>query len=326
MQGKAQSDRSAATRVYVGIDVCKAWLDVHLHPLGQAFRVDNNGTSWKRLRQQLRACNVTLVVMEATGKHHRAAHRALHDAGFAVAIVNPLRARLFAEAAGALAKTDKIDARMLALMGESLEPRAMVPCPVLIESLQELMRARTAAVDHRTALSNQLGEARVALVQRELGRCMKHVDGHIDRLEKEIQRLIGSDPALAHRYQIVLSIPGVGPSAAAWLVVGIAELGSCTGRQASMLAGLAPVDDRSGSRDGVKRIRGGRGDVRRGIFMAALSATRFNPDLKVVYERLVAAGKEHKKAIVAVMRKIVVLANTLLTEQRHWQPLAPKIA
>lgn len=326
MQGKASSDQSATTRVYVGIDVCKAWLDVHIHPIGQSFRVENTGKGWKQLRRMLRQYQVALIVMEATGKYHREAHRALHAAGFAVAVVNPYRARLFAGAAGAFAKNDRIDARMLAVMGEGLKPAAVAPTPELIANLLELLRARQAAVDERTALSNQRGETKLKFLERAFDSRIKFIEQHIDKLEGEIMRLLETDPALLRRYEIVLSIKGVGPIAAAWLVIGIAELGSCNSKQSSLLAGLAPLDDDSGDRRGVKHIRGGRGDVRRGIFMSAISAARWNADLKAFYDRLIASGKAHKVAIVAVMRKLVVLANTLLTQDRHWQPMAPKNA
>ena len=146
------------------------------------------------------------------------------------------------------------------------------------------------------------------------------------RLEAEIQRLIDSDPQLARRYAIVKSIRGIGPVAAVALIVGLAELGTCSAKQAAMLAGLAPIASDSGESKGARHIRGGREDVRRGIFMPAISAARCNPTLKPFYHRLIASGKLHKVAITAVMRKLVVLANTLLTENRHWQPEAPKTA
>jgi transposase len=326
MQGKASSEQSAATQVYVGIDACKAWLDVHIHPIGQSFRVANTGKGSKQLRRKLLAYDVALLVMEATGKYHRQAHRVLHEVGFAVAIVNPLRARRFAEAVGALAKNDRIDAKMLAVMGESLKPEAIAPGPALRERLKELMRGRQTLVDQKTALSNQLGEAGDAVLKRELNRLIKQVADASARLETEILRLIGTDPALERRFKIVLSIPGVGPIAAVWLVVGLAELGACSARRASHLAGLAPLDDDSGDRKGIRRIRGGRADVRRGIYMAAVAATRCNPDLKAFYDRLIARGKEFKRAITAVMRKLVVLASILLTQDRQWQLLAPKRA
>jgi transposase len=326
MQGKVSPERSALKRVYVGIDVCKAWLDVYLHPIGQSLRVQNTAKGFKGLLRTLAKHQVALVVIEATGKYHRSVHRALHEAGIAVAVVNPLRSRLFAEAVGALAKTDRIDAKVLAMMAESLQPKAVAPLPAELENLQELRRARQAAVDDRTALSNQLGETKGAFLQRGLKRRLEQVSEFIARLEAEIQRLIDSDPELARRYAIVKSIRGIGPVAAVALIVGLAELGTCSAKQAAMLAGLAPIASDSGESKGARHIRGGREDVRRGIFMAAISAARCNPTLKPFYHRLIASGKLHKVAITAVMRKLVVLANTLLTENRHWQPEAPKTA
>ena len=150
-----------------------------------------------------------------------------------------MRSRLFAEAVGALAKTDRIDAKVLAMMAESLQPKAVAPLPAELENLQELRRARQAAVDDRTALSNQLGETKGAFLQRGLKRRLEQVSEFIARLEAEIQRLIDSDPELARRYAIVKSIRGIGPVAAVALIVGLAELGTCSAKQAAMLAGLA---------------------------------------------------------------------------------------
>ena len=141
MQGQKSPERSAQG-VYVGVDVCKDWLDVYLHPVGQAFRVANAPEGLKAFKRRISELPIELIVMEATGKFHRQTHRTLHAAGFAVAVVNPLRARLFAEAVGQLAKTDRLDARVLALMGQALEPSAIAPAPEAIEALQELARAR----------------------------------------------------------------------------------------------------------------------------------------------------------------------------------------
>ena len=156
MQGKVLLERSA-TPVYVGIDVCKARLDVYIRPTGQKLTVSNDRDGLKRLKRVLKTCKVALVVMEATGKLHRLAHRNLHAGGFAVAVVNPLRSHLFAEALGTLAKTDAVDARMLAILGESLKPTASEPQAEHLETLRELVGGRDAAVAARTALKNQLG-------------------------------------------------------------------------------------------------------------------------------------------------------------------------
>lgn len=201
MQGKVPLANSAATRVYVGIDVCKAWLDVHAHPLGQSFRVPNTRDGLTQLKRRLANLDVALIAMEATGKFHREAHRHLHAGGFAVAVVNPLRSRLFAQATGQLAKTDQVDARMLALLAAMLEPKAKAPPPEALENLQEIVRGRAAFVAQRTQLNNQLGSAKTTCLRQQIRRQLKTLEGAIARLETEMERLIAADPA-----------PGAAPS------------------------------------------------------------------------------------------------------------------
>lgn len=328
MQGKSLRERSAKSAVaesavYVGIDVCKDWLDVHLHPLGRRLRVANSRDGLKRLKRQLCGLGVELVVMEATGKFHRQAQRTLHAAGLPVAIVNPLRSRLFAEAVGALAKTDAVDARLLAILGESLAPAAQPPAPEHLEALGELVAARQAATAEATALAHRLGASATAFLKAELKRRLASLKRHIARLEAEIARRIASDPELARRHAVVKSIPGIGPVAAAMLIVGLSELGMCSNKAAALLAGLAPIAADSGERTGERHIRGGRAPVRTVLYMAALTASRCNRDLAIFYQRLRAAGKKPKVALTAVMRKLVVLANTLITQDRLWQPKPP---
>ena len=195
-----------------------------------------------------------------------------------------------------------------------------------MEDLQELLRTRQALVDERTAFLNRSGACALASVRRELTRLKSAIAASIARIEKEIARLIGTNPGLGRRYQIVLSIPGVGPVAAAALVIGLSELGACTAKQAAMLAGLAPIACESGESKGARHIRGGRGNVRRGLYMAAVSAVSHNKSLKAFYDHLIAAGKLPKVALTAVMRKLVVIANTLIAQDRFWQPEAPKCA
>ena len=323
MQGKALPEQDAKPAVYVGVDVCKDWLDVHVHPTGHAFRVANDRNGLKRLKRELATVAVAGVVMEATSKYHRAAHRSLHEADLPVAVVNPLRARLFAEAIGALAKTDRIDARVLALMAERLQPAPTAPCAVALEQLQEIMHARTAAIAERTALQNRLGVTTNGFLRRELARRIKAIEAHIERLDAEIERKIAADPVMARRRAVLLSIPGIGPVAAHVLLIHLAELGSCSAKQAAMLTGVAPLACDSGERQGQRRIRGGRACVRSVLYMAALSATRYNPDIKAFADRLKANGKAAKVVLVAVMRKLVALANVLVQQDRPWQQIKP---
>ena len=319
MQGKIPSVR-AETAVYVGIDVCKAWLDVYLHPTGRGLRFSNDKEGLKLLCKELGGAGVGLVAMEATGKLHRLAHRMLSRAGYPVAVVNPLRSRKFAEALGQLAKTDRIDAQLLAIYGACLSPGATpVPAKILAE-LQELVMARQAAKADETALKNRhaAAESKVLkrLLQRQIEACARAIEG----LEAAIKPLLESDPALKRRYGILCSIKGVGPAVAAMLAACLSELGLLSAPKIAALAGVAPFDDDSGDRRGQRRIMGGRAHVRRALYMAALSAARCNPDLKAFYERLRANGKAAKLALTAVMRKLVALANTLIREDRHWTP------
>lgn len=304
MQGKAMPEPNAMP-VYVGVDVCKEWLDVHVHPSGQTLRVSNDRVGLKRLKRMLAPLPVARILMEATGKHHRAAQRSLHAADLAVAVVNPLRARLFAEAAGTIAKTDAIDARLLAVMGAALEPAETAPPPAALEEVCELVNART------------------AFLKAELRRRCDACQRHIERLDAEIERRILAQPDMARRHAILCSIPGIGPITAAIFLAGLAELGTCSAKQAAMLAGVAPVANDSGDKSGRRAIRGGRMPVRNAAYMAALSASRHNPDLAAFAKRLKNAGKRPKIVIVAVMRKLVVLANTLITQNRLWTPIAP---
>ena len=323
MQGKVMSEHSAPTDVDVGIDVCKAFLDIHILPANTVLRVANTKTGLKKLLAALKGLAVRTIVVEATGKYHRECHRTLHDSGYAVTVVNPGRARLFAESLGALAKTDKVDARMLAVFGSMAKLAATPPLPETLENLREIVRNRDAAILAKTALENQLGTATLASVIKQIGTQIKAAARAADVLEREALSIVKADPGLKRRFEILVSIAGVGTITAIGLIANMPELGSLDNKQAGMLAGLAPVASDSGQRRGARHIRGGRAAVRTGIYMAALSATTHNPQLCAFYDRLVAAGKPKKVAITAVMRKLIGLANLLLKEDRLWSPKAP---
>jgi len=320
MQGKVMSEQGAMAAVYVGIDVCKERLDVYLHPIARHFAVSNDAGGLRRLKRVLADHPVERVVMEATSKYHRAAHRSLSAAGLAVAVINPLRARLFAEAAGTLAKTDAIDARMLALIAERLDPAAVAPRREAVEAVQELARARRAAVDERVALVQRRSTSTTPFLRRELARRARLLDGHIARLEAELQRIIAADPLLVRRQAILCSIPGIARTTAVALMASLDEIGGISGKQAAALAGLAPFAHDSGPRKGARHISGGRQDLRNALYMAALCAARFNPDLAAFNQRLRNNGKPPKVALVAVARKLLELANSLVRDNRTWIP------
>lgn len=322
MQGKVLTEQAIAA-VYVGIDVCKAHLDVCLGTTGERFRVDNDKPGRRTLLRRLGEHEVALVAMEPTSKYHRALHRQLHDAGIAVALVNPLRARLFAEACGRLAKTDTIDAAILALLAERMTPAVTPPPSPDEEALAELVSARRAAVAERIALANRRGTAVSAFLRRELATRLRSLERHIARLEARIEAAIAQDPATARRAAILRSIPGVGPVATVALLSELREIGTLGAKQAGALAGLAPFARDSGPIQSPRRIRGGRSNLRSTLYMAALVASQRNPDLKRFYQSLRARGKPAKIALTAVARKLVVLANRLIAENRTWMPIHP---
>jgi transposase len=318
MQDKVMSEHSAISLVDVGIDVCKACLDVHILPAETVLRVANNKKGYKQLMSALRGLKVRIVVVEATGKFHRGVHEFLHAAGLTVAVVNPLRARLFAESLGALAKTDAVDARMLATFGQIAALKAYPPLPENLENLREIVRNRDGAIAAKVVLENQFSTAALAGVKKQIELQIKAAIRAADAFEAMAVEVIEEDPALARRLEILTSIPGVGTITAVGLIANMPELGSLDAKQAGMLAGLAPTASDSGQRNGPRHIRGGRPVVRSGVYMAAHSAARFNAPLKATYEHLLARGKLKKVALTAIMRKLIVLANTLLKEDRCW--------
>lgn len=326
MQGKEASEQETKVKSNVGIDVSKCWLDAHVLPGGESLRVANSPEGIRKLKRWFLRFDLALVVVEATGKWHRPLRRSLDASTIPVAVVDPFRVRMFAKAQGIFAKTDRLDARVLALFAAILAPPIRPPAPEALEELKELIVARASAVEAQTALKNQLSAAESKFLKRQLTRRITRSAKDIAALEREILKRIKADQGLARRYVVLASIPGFGPVVAATLIASLAELGACTRREIGMLAGLAPIADESGQRHGARVIWGGRADVRRILYLAAVSATRFNADMKIFYQRLTETGKTPKAAIIAVARKLVVLANTLISQDRTWELHAPKHA
>ena len=323
MQGKELSEQGPSGEAYIGIDVCKSHLEIHVHPDDVAFRVTNDRCGIGALVRRIAGMRVGLVVVEATGKWHRPAHRRLHAAGYDVAVINPYRSRKLADAMGDLAKTDAIDGRTLALYGEALRPRATPPLPAALEAFRELVLARRADVAEKTALTNRLGTAEHRLVARQLRTRIATLERHIKTLDTAIAGAVKADPAMAGLFRILTSIPGIGPVAATTLIAELNELGTCSRTQIAALLGVAPMNWDSDPLRGHRIIKGGRAPLRAVLYMAAVAAIRTNPDLKAFYQRLRDNGKPSKLALTAVMRKLIVLANTLVKENRTWTPIAP---
>jgi len=320
MQGQEATEHVKSS---IGVDVSKQWLDVHIRPQGEHARFANTAEGIRRLKRRLERLDAACVVCEATGKWHRPLWRSFAASGIPVAMADPFRVRMFAKAQGILAKTDRLDAQVLSAFAAVMNPAQRPPAPEAVEDIAELVIARASAVAEQSGLKNQLAAARVAFLCRQLARRIKSLDDVIEALEREIGKRIAAEPGLARRFAILTSVPGFGFVTAVTLIAGLSELGSLDAKQAGMLAGLAPIADQSGKRDGIRVVCGGRPNIRRALYLAALSAVRCNSPMKAFHKRLRAAGKKPKAVLVAVARKLAVLVNALIAQDRTWQPEAP---
>ena len=310
------------TRNCVGVDISKAHLDAYQCPCGKAARFSNDAAGFKALIAWIES-PVRAVVYEPTGQFHRAFEEALLSAEIPLVRVNPLQARRFAEAIGQRAKTDAVDARMLAQMGAAVDLRPTEVSSPARRALEELQVAREALVRDRTAALNREKHLQNRLVKRQNKTRLSQVNRHLAAIDAEIAKRLVEDEVLARRAEILMSIPGVSRVTAAALLSLMPELGCVDAKAIASLAGLAPVTRQSGIWQGQSHIQGGRSRVRRQLYMPALASICYNPDLRAKHRQLVAQGKPGKVAVVAVMRKLLVLANALLGQDRTWSPDPP---
>ena len=308
--------------VVAGIDVGKAKLDAHILAGGLDRQFNNDKCGRRALRNWLLKHGVTRAVLEPTGRYHRNLHQGLFDAGIETVLVNPLRSRRFAEAIGKLAKNDRVDAAMLARFGLLDGLEAIPPQPRNLQLLSDLLVLRR-------KLLKQLGALRKLCAELDTeaagcpGTTLAAFQSDIADCDRRMRQCIAADAALTRRDAIIQSIPGFGPVNAACLCADMPELGTLGRRKAAALFGLAPFDRDSGQHRGHRSIRGGRAQPRHLLYMAALTAMRWEPASQACYQRLAAAGKPHKVALVAVMRRLTGLLDTLLRENRLWQPAPP---
>ena len=307
------------TEITIGVDISKEALDAYRFPGGESRRFDNTAKGHTALMRWI-GTRPARVVYEPTGAYHRGFECRLAAAGLPLVKVNPRQARRFAEATGKLAKTDRCDAAMLARMGAVLALTARPLRSALLNDLKDLHMARAALIKDRTAARNRAKTLTLALLRRHSGERLKQIQRQLGDIDQTILTLIKADPDLAQRLDILISIPGVSQATACALLIDMPELGTLKPPEAASLAGLAPVVRQSGTWTGRAFIRGGRSNVRQALYMPALVAMRFNPDLKAKYQALKAAGKPAKVAITALMRKLIILANALLKAQRKWTP------
>lgn len=306
----------------VGLDVSKGWLDCHVLPGGQAWRVSNDAAGLAALIEWLRALGVGSAVLEASGSYEKAAVAALGAAGLSVRVVDPKRVRYFAKALG-LAKNDRIDALVIARFGlATADGREATILPnARREELSELLGARQDLLDHRTALNHQMRMLSSDTTQ-VLGGLLAELERAIATLDERIAKAIAAHEPFAEMARRLDSVPGLGPVAIAALIAWLPELGKLSRRKLAHLVGVAPFDDDSGRRHGVRVIKGGRTKLRNVLYMSAMVAatTACNPPLNAHYKALRAKGKEAKVAIIACLRRLLGMLNAMVARSQDWQP------
>jgi transposase len=312
---------------WIGIDVSKAKLDVASYPNGSNWQVDNTSAGIATLSEQLRELAPERIVLEATGGYESVVAANLAAEQLPVVVVNPRQVRDFARALGQLAKTDRLDAAVLAHFAEAIRPEVRPLPDAMARALSARVARRRQLLDMLTAEQHRL---MMAAVQDAPHALRDQIGEHIDwlrrqskELDDELHQQVRASPVWREREDLLRSIPGIGPIASATLLSQLPELGQLDRKAIAKLVGVAPLSRDSGTLRGKRMIWGGRAAVRAVLYMAALSAIRHNPHIRVFYERLVAAGKPRKVALVASMRKLLLLCNAVLRTHTRWSPVIP---
>ncbi|UGA42392.1 IS110 family transposase [Bradyrhizobium quebecense] len=306
--------------IYVGIDVSKDRLDVHVRPGEEAFAVARDGKGLEELVARLQAISPVLIAVEATGGFETIVAAALAGAQLPLVVVNPAQIRHFAQAVGQRAKTDPIDAAVIARFVEAVkpEPRAMPDQEARL--LAELVSRRRQIIEMIVAERQREKRAENVRVRKSLARHIKVLEKELPEIDNDIDTLVRGSPVWRAKEELLVSFPGVSNTLARTFLAEVPELGTLNRRQIASLAGLAPFTRQSGRWKGKSMIGGGRAKLRAGLYMAALSASRYHPQLKVFYRRLVTAGKPKMVALIAVARKVLTTLNAMLRDQKPWQP------
>lgn len=303
---------------YIGIDVSKDRLDIAVHESGESLHCQNTQAAIETLLGQLQAMQPELIVLEATGGYERLCAAMLAAAGLAVSVVNPRQVREFARSSGILAKTDRLDARVLAHFGAAIQPEPRALPDAQQQLLDELILRRRQIVANLVAEKNRLGMAQGAKVKKSLRQAIKFYERQLDELDREVGEHIERSPLWRAREDLLRSFKGVGPVSSRTLIGDLPELGRLDRKRIAALVGVAPMARDSGKRKGVRTISGGRGQVRAVLYMVAVTAIRSNAPIRAFYQRLRAAGKPAKVALVACMRKILIILNAMVRTQTRW--------
>ena len=304
---------------YVGVDVSKDRLDVHVRPSGQVFAVARDSHGLEQLANKLRALAPALIVLEATGGFEVAVAAALVSAQLPLAIVNPRQIRDFARATGRLAKTDALDAQVIALFAERIRPEPRPIADADSQILAELIARRRQIIEMIGMESNRLRQARDLRVQRAIEAMLKTLKAQLAVLDRDINDTVKGSPAWRKADELLTSVPGVGEVTARTLIADLPELGQLDRRRVAALVGVAPINRDSGQMRGRRLIAGGRTEVRSALYMATLSATRWNPVISKHYQALVERGRPKKVALVACMRRLLGILNAIVRTKAPWQ-------
>ena len=307
----------SAQGMVAGIDVSKDWLDVALG--SESLRVANDTAGVSTLIERLRNGDVQLVVMEATGGYETQAASAIAGAGLRLAVVNPRQVRDFAKATGRLAKSDRIDAHVIAAFGQAIDPQIVRLPDEQARELEALLVRRSQLVGMRVQESNRLALMQGA-VRKQIKSHIAWLDRAIDELNTDLSARLRQSPVWREKDELLRSLKGIGPITSGTLMTGLPELGELDRRSIAALVGVAPFNRDSGAFRGRRVIWGGRAHVRHMLYMAATAAIRSNPVIKPFYERLIARGKPHKVAVVACMRKMLTILNAMVRSNTPWSP------
>ena len=310
--------------VYVGLDVAKANVDVAVRPSGECWSVPNTEGGVEDLVARLRPMTPALVVCEATGGFERPAIAALAAAGLPVVVANPRQVRDFARATGQLAKTDRLDAGILALFAERVRPTPRPLPDAAAQLLDAVLTRRRQLLEMLTAEKNRLGFAPKPL-HRGIQSHIRWLERQLDDVTAELAALIEASPVWRAKDDLLQSVPGVGPIVSCTLLGELPELGTLSHKQIAALAGVAPLARDSGTLRGKRMVWGGRASVRTVLFLAALCGRRWNPALKSFYERLIAAGKPKKVALIACARKLLTILNAMVRNNTRWMTADARI-
>lgn len=305
--------------INVGVDTGKAQLDFYVRPLDQAFSVPNTAAGIRDALQQLKKVNPTRIVIEATGRLELPFAIAAQKTKLVICIINPLHMRRFASAAGKLAKTDQLDARIIARFGEAMQPEPTEIKPKNVRLISDLVARRSQLLDMSTMEKNRLSILPKAL-HASLNRHLKQLQAEVKKIEVLLDKHIEQTPEWQEKRDLLMSVNGVGKVLAYTLLSDLPELGQLNRKAIAALVGVAPMNRESGDYKGKRHIRGGRARVRKVLFMAIMSAMQSNPKLKRQYTALKAAGKPSKVAMVACMRKLITILNVMVKTGQHWNP------